>query len=117
MHVTADISVAACGNIAPLCLIASGKRVVKAWKKPLDRTDFSEKQGVTHWLCEEGCFHIDAALHVTKCCSINREIIVKVVEHINTHARKHIDIGKSILLLVDFHSSRNGLEWLEACKI
>lgn len=115
-HVTAGLAVAACGNIAPLFLIASGKRVVNAWKKPLDKNDFSNSEGVPHWLCGEGWFPKEAALHVTKCGSVDREIIVKIVHHINSHVRKTLSPSLSILLLVDGHSSRNGLEWLDACE-
>ena len=49
-YVTAGIAVAACGNIAPLFLVASGKRVVSTWKKPLSRKDFTDSQRVPHWL-------------------------------------------------------------------
>ena len=115
-HVTAGIAVAACGNIAPLFLIASGKRVVKAWKKPLDKTDFSNRQGVPHWLCQDGWLPSNTSLHVTKSGSVNSEIIVKVVEHIYAHTVKIVDLRTSILLFVDGHSSRNGSEWLEACE-
>ena len=55
-HVTAGIAVAACGSIAPLFLIASGKRVVTAWKKPLRREDYTDSQGVPHWLCGRAGF-------------------------------------------------------------
>ena len=115
-HVTAGIAVAACENIAPPLSSGVGKKVVKAWKQPLSKSDFTNSYGVPHWLCEESWFPPETALHVTKCGSVDRNIIVKVAEHINNHVRKTIDSEKNIVLLVDGHSSRDGLEWLEACE-
>ena len=115
-HVTAGIAVDACGNIAPLFLLALGKRVLNAWKQPLSKSDFTNSYGVLHWLCEENWFPPETALHVTECGSVDRNTIFKVAEHINSHVRKPIDSEKHIVLLVEGHSYRGFLEWLEACE-
>ena len=115
-HVTAGIAVAACGNIASLFLVASGKRIVSTWKEPLSETDFTDAQGIPHWLCGTQWFPSDTAPHVTKSGSVDRNIIIKIAEHINKHARKTVSSDKQIVLLVDGHSFRDGIEWLETCE-
>ena len=87
-HVTAGIAAAACGNASPLSLVASGKRVVKTWKEPLRKDDFTDSQGVTHWFCGDKWFPPETALRVTKCGSFNRQIIVKTAEHVKTMQEK-----------------------------
>ena len=41
---------------------------------------------------------------------------MKIAEHINNHARKTISSEKHIMLLVDGHSSRDSMEWIETCE-
>ena len=61
---------------------------MKSWKEPLDPTDFTDKNGVAHWLCDPNWFPSNAGLVVTKHGSIDKDVIIKVVEHINQHVRK-----------------------------
>lgn len=114
-HLTAGLAVAACGNVAPLFLIASGKKVMKSWLKPLDSEDFTNANGIVHWLCNKNWFPGDAELVVTPHGSIDKAIIVKVIHHINRHARKTVPPNEHILLFLDGHSSRQGDVWLEEC--
>ena len=89
---------------------------MNAWKQPLNKSDSTNSYGVSHWLCTENWFPPETALHVTKCGSVDRKITIKVTEHIHNHVRKPIDSEKHVVLLVNFHSSRDGLEWLETCE-
>ena len=89
---------------------------MSTWTHPLSKADFTNSHGVPHWLCDNSWFPPETALHVTKCGSVDRNIIVKIAKHINRHVRKTIDSGKHVVLLVDGHSSRDGVEWLEVCE-
>ena len=48
--------------------------------------------------------------------SIDKDVIIKVFEHINQHVRKTVPQHEHILLLVDGHSSRQGEAWLNICE-
>ena len=61
-------------------------------------------------------FPNDAELVVTKHGSIYKEVIIKVVKHINHHAGKTVPANEHILLLLDGHSSRQGEAWLHECE-
>lgn len=105
---------AACGNIAPF-LIASGKEVLTFCLKPLDDDAFTDTNGVRHWLCNRNWFSVGTDYLVTKNGSVDKKVIVKVVQHINQHARKTVSPHEHILLLVDGHSSRQWEAWLQEC--
>ena len=111
-HLTLGIAVSACRNITLLYLIASGENVMKSCWVPLDPTAFTDETGITHWLCNKNWFPSDAGVFMTKHGSIPKEVIIKVVKHINQHARKTVPASDHILLLLDGNSSRQGGAWL-----
>ena len=57
-----------------------------------------------------------ADLHITKCGSVDKETIEIVVAHINAHVPKTVELSRSIILLVGGHSSRKGIQWIEALE-
>ena len=61
-------------------------------------------------------FPTDTELIVTKHGSVDKEVIIKVVQHVNMHARKTVPADEYILLLVDGHSSRQGDVWQQECE-
>ena len=52
---------------------------------------------------------------MSKCGSVDREIIISVAHHINDHARKTVALSLPMMFLIDGHSSRNSPEWLHVC--
>lgn len=76
---------------------------MKSWFTPLDPVDFTHKDVVRQWLCPNW-FPNDAELVVTKHGSIEKEVIIKVVIHINQHATKTVPANGHILPLLDGHS-------------
>ena len=53
---------------------------------------------------------------MTKHGSMDKEVIIKEVKHINQHARKTVPANDYIILLLDGHSARQGEAWLRKCK-
>ena len=94
----------------------AGKRVMPSWKHPLDKNVFGDAQGKPHWLCNGNWFPEETKIVVSKCGSVDREIICMVAHHINEHARKTIARSLPILLLIDGHSSRSSPTWLDVCQ-
>ena len=47
---------------------------------------------------------------------MDKEVIEKVVQHINQHARKIVPLHDYILILVDGNSSRQVESWLQECE-
>ena len=86
-----------------------------SWKHPLDKAFFSDMQGKPHWLCNANWFPKENKIVMSKCGSVDREIITSVAHHINDHARKTVAPSLPILLLIDGHSSRNSPQWLDVC--
>jgi len=114
-HVTAGIAVSAVGDIAPLFLAVAGKKM-SHWLEPLNAQDFRTNIGVPHWLTTAEWFPNNTTLSVTPNGSMDQHTISEVVRHINDHVRLSLPETETILLMMDGHSSRNGLAWLERCQ-
>lgn len=87
-----------------------------SWRKSLEPNDVTNSSGVVHWLRNKNLFPRDMELVVTKHGSVDKEVIIKVLQHINMHARKTVPADEYILLLVDGYSSRQADVWLQKCE-
>ena len=65
-----------------------------SWQKPLEPNEFTSSSGLVHWLCNKKWFPTDTELFVTKHGSVDKEVIIKVVQHINMHARKTVPVDE-----------------------
>lgn len=97
-HVTAGITVAACGSVAFIFIVASGKRVWGASNYLLSKQDFTCSLSIPRCLCGEKLFPTETAPHVTEHGSVDGNVIVKIAEHILNHERKTVSSEKTILL-------------------
>ena len=59
---------------------------------------------------------MDTELVVTKHGSVDKNVIIKALQHINRHARKTVPEDDYISLLFDGHSSGQGDTWLKECE-
>lgn len=89
-------------------LIASTKKVLKYWLKPIDRDAFTNKNGVAHWLGNNNWFLSEAELVVTKNDSIDKGVVVKVIHHIYRHVRTTISPTEYIIIFLNGHGSKHG---------
>lgn len=115
-HVTAGLAASASGRIAPPFLIAAGKKKMSSWLRPLSPIDFTDERGRMHWLCGEDWCPNDVRLLTTPNGSIDQSTIVHMIEHINAFARRFVPLEKHILLILDGHSSRDCIPWLELAE-
>lgn len=66
-----------------------------------------------HWLCNKHWFPTGTELVLTKHGSVDKEVIVKVVKHIDKDAQNTVPESECILFLRDGRSSKQGDAWLE----
>lgn len=86
-HLKAGIAVAAC-HIATVAIQRlfswlHQRIVMPSWLKPLDSDDFTSTNAVVHWLCKNKWFPKEAELFVTKHGSVDKKLIIKVMQHIH----------------------------------
>lgn len=74
-HVTDEITVSAAGDVAPLFLVASGKKKMSRWFENLSPSDFSSEAGEPHWLTRKDWFPNETTVCVTDNGSIDQKTI------------------------------------------
>lgn len=114
-HITAVIAGSASGRVAPLFVIAAGKKLMKKWYEPLDSTIYRNSDGSAHWLARDGWLPGDTALRTSENGSMEQTTMPFFVEHLGRYVRKFVPDDKSWVLLLDGHSSRLDFEWVKQC--
>ena len=114
-YVTAVVITSAAGHCLPPFFVFVGKYKIKEWLDSLDKSYFDDDES-EGWLAEPEWFPKDARMSGTANGSMKISIIHLVIEHIQTHYRNIFPPERQLCLVLDDHSSRNGLEWLERAK-
>ena len=114
-HVTAVVITTAAGHTLPPFFIFAGKYRVSDWFLPLNPEVFKDKDG-PHWLTREDWFPKTTFLTGTQNGSMEMSVIENVIAHIQKHYRHIVPPRKKLCLLLDGHSSRNGIKWLQAAR-
>ena len=107
-HVTSGIAASASGLLAPLFLIASGKKVMSRWLEPFQENDFPCLDGSLNWLTKTDWCPTSTRICVTPNGSIDGEVIKHALGHVTKFIRKHVLPRKYRANL-----GGNGLEWLQ----
>ena len=110
-HVTAVIAASAAGRLAPPFFVVAGKNTLSFWTEPLD-IDGSSLNESCKVYTRKNWFDPLSALYTTPNGSMECTLIHLVISHINIFFRKFVPPADPILVLLDGHSSRNGLYWL-----
>lgn len=115
-HLTAVLCGSASGLMAPLFCIAEGQNNMASWYEPLDDTVFKFKDGTKHPLARKNWRDRSAVVTGSQKGSMQMRIMPNLVQHINRYIRQYVPKEKRVVLLMDSHSSRCGLAWLEKCE-
>ena len=61
-------------------------------------------------------FPSDGVIAVSDKGSMTMELLPMFIRHFNRNARRYVNSGESIVITIDGHRSRNGVEWLQLCQ-
>ena len=114
-HVTAVMCCSASGKICPPTFIISGVNIMRSWFEPLSCEQIQGNNSLK-WLCRRDWFPREALVLTSKNGSMEKHLLRIVIEHVNSYVRKFIPDHEAYCLLIDGHSSRVGLEWLQYGK-
>lgn len=88
---------------------------MSGWTQPLRGADVSSLKGTAlERFTNEGWFPEDASIVMSENGYMEKRLVPLYMEHLNRHMRKFVNLSQKYLLTLDGHSSRKGLDWLEA---
>lgn len=86
------------------------------WFLPLDNEVYKFGDGELRKLTNRGWFPCDGHVAVSENGSMDMNIISIFIHHLNRFVRKFVPREKHYVLLLDGHSSRKGIDWLDLCE-
>lgn len=115
-HLTCVVTTSPSGEKLPPFFIIAGKMIMKRWWDPLRRranrtgpiNPDIEQYFRENWMPE------DAGIAVSENGSMTSELLPLYIKHLIRNARKYApDENLPLLLLIDGHKSRKGIEWIQ----
>lgn len=71
-----------------------------SWLESLDTAEFTDGNGMVHWLGNKNWFSDETHLFITKHGSIDKKVIVNVFQRINRHASKTLPPNEHIFVVL-----------------
>jgi len=115
-HMTCVVTTSPSGAKLPPFYIISGKMVMKRWFNPLTRrrNRTNPLRADIQKYFELDWIPADAGIALSESGSMTIEVLPAYIEHFVRNARKVAqDINLPLLLLLDGHKSRRGIEWIQ----
>ena len=83
---------------------------------PLDKTSFTSDETGTHWLTNQEWLPGDVVIRCTENRSVDMPTLPFIADHIDSYVRRFVPRSQPIVLLLDGHSSRKGIEWVRKAE-
>ena len=115
-NVTVVFAVSASGKKCPPFFIIEGKRNMSNWYLQLSEEKYKFEDGNLKRFTREGWFSSDACVVMVDNGSMTMEIIPIFMAHLDNFFRQFVQQERHYVLLLDGHSSRNGIDWLDFAK-
>jgi len=117
-HVTCVVATSPCGKKIPPFYIVAGKMFMKKWLDPLSKPqNYESCPEELKKFFKEKWIDPEAGIALTEKGSMTKEVLVAWMRHFEKHARKITpDPNKAILLLIDGHKSRCGMDWIDVAR-
>ena len=112
----AVIAASAYRKFAPLFVITAGKNVMESWTKPFSKQEFTNKTKGPHWLTNEDLQPKDCIIRCTETMYVDKNTMPFLAEHINRNIRQSVPHHQPVVLPLDGHSSRKGIDWVQYGK-
>lgn len=114
-HVTCMVTTSPSGKKIPPFLVVEGAMIMKRWFEPL-KGPMPDLEAVSELQCyyANGWFPEDVGIAVSESGSVTKGILIKYIEHFNKHVRVLVPHTEHVLLLLDGHKSRKGIDWIES---
>lgn len=114
-HDSALVPISASGRRAPPMFVVSGKRMMKSWFEPLEKSQVGDRKEL-QWLAAPRWFPDDAVILMSDNGSMEQRLMKLVIQHVNRFVRQFVPTEKAYSLTLDGHSSRGGIDWLNFCN-
>lgn len=117
-HLTACVIANAAGDVLPPLFLFAGKNIMERWREPMNGEVWTDDLGTPDWFAKDGWLDTqgDLVLRGTPNGSMQKDCIGFVISHIQRHKKSIVPAGEKLLLLLDGHGSRKGVDWLEKAR-
>jgi len=113
-HVTCVVTTSASGKKIPPFFIIEGVNIMKKFfdtlNLPAGRN--APPEGFEKYFSPDWCDE-DVGFAMSPNGSMTKDVLVAYMDHFNKHVRKIVPAEKQLVLILDGHKSRRGIEWIK----
>ena len=114
VHVTCVVAVSASGLRCPPFFIIQGKHPMSSWTDAIEgKPGQILKSTVLERFTRENWFPHNGVKAMSEKGSMTMQTLPLFMTHFNTFVRRHVPQDEKILMTLDGHSSRKGIDWLD----